>query len=54
MPAKVLPNWALAGVLAAFVGGTYFYSMHAVGTDDLRAELEAENKRQAAQPQARQ
>ena len=30
---KILPNWALAGVLAALVGGTYFYSIKAVGDD---------------------
>ena len=28
---KILPNWALAGVLATLVGATYFYSIKAVG-----------------------
>ena len=30
---KILPNWALAGVLATLVGATYFYSIKAVGDD---------------------
>ena len=30
---KLLPNWALAGLLGAFVGGTYWYSLRAVGDD---------------------
>ena len=30
---KILPNWALAGVLGGFVAGTYWYSIRAVGDD---------------------
>ena len=30
---KVLPNWALAGLLGGFVVGTYIYSIRAVGDD---------------------
>ena len=52
-PRKLMPNWALAGLLTAFVGGTYLYSMHAVGTEDLAAELHAESDRQAAAESAR-
>jgi len=30
---KLLPNWALAGVLSTLVGASYFYSIRAVGDD---------------------
>ena len=42
---KLLPNWALAGLLGAFVGGTYYYSLRAVG-DDSGQEMEREFARQ--------
>lgn len=45
-PKAYLPNWALATILAGFVGGTYWYSMRAVGSDDLEKELAKENARQ--------
>jgi hypothetical protein len=45
-PRTYLPNWALAAILAGFVGGTYLYSMRAVGSDDLEKELARENERQ--------
>ena len=45
-PKAFLPNWALATILAGFVGGTYWYSMRAVGSDDLEKELARENARQ--------
>lgn len=47
MPKKYLPNWALAAVLGGFVGGTYWYTMHAVGKDDLQQELDREAQRLA-------
>ncbi len=45
-PKAYLPNWAMATVLAGFVAGTYWYSMRAVGSDDLEKELARENARQ--------
>lgn len=48
MPLKILPNWAVAGILTAFVGATYYSSMHAVGTDDMTQELQREAARQDA------
>lgn len=48
MPRKVLPNWAVATVLTAFVGATYYSSMHAVGSDDMTQELQREAARQDA------
>lgn len=34
---KILPNWALAGILGGFVIGTYVYSIRAVGDDSAQA-----------------
>ena len=48
MPKKVLPNWAVATILTAFVGATYYSSMHAVGSDDMTQELQREAARQVA------
>ena len=48
VPKKILPNWAVAGILTAFVGATYYSSMHAVGTDDVTQELQREAARQEA------
>lgn len=48
-PKSYLPNWALAGLLGVFVGGTYFYTIRSVGSEDVAAELERESARQAAQ-----
>lgn len=53
MPKSYLPNWGVAVVLAAFVTGTYYYSMHAVGSDDMTQELRKEAERQAAEEKAR-
>ena len=52
MPRKILPNWAVAGLLTAFVGATYYSSMHAVGSDDMTQELQREAARQAAADKA--
>ena len=30
---RILPNWAIAGILGGFVIGTYVYSIKAVGDD---------------------
>ena len=38
-PKKLMPNWALAGLLTGFVAATYLYSMRAVGGDDLGREV---------------
>ena len=48
MPKKILSNWAVAAVLTAFVGATYYSSMHAVGSDDMTQELQREAARQVA------
>lgn len=52
MPKKILPNWAVAGILTAFVGATYYSSMHAVGSDDMTQELQREAARQEAAEKA--
>ena len=49
-----LPNWAVATILAGFVGGTYYYSMRAVGSDDLEKELARENERQRRRQEGEQ
>ena len=41
-----VPNWAIGAGLAGFVAATYWYSMHAVGTDDLEKELKAQKNAQ--------
>ena len=46
---KIHTNWALAGVLAAFVGGTYWYAVQAASPADAAAELVQEAERQAAE-----
>ena len=48
MPKRYLPNWGVAAVLTGFVAGTYYYSMHAVGSDDMPQELQRQVERQAA------
>ena len=45
-PTVYLPNWAMAGLLLTFVGGTYWYTLHAVGKEDLSEELRKEYERQ--------
>jgi len=41
-----LPNWAFAGVLGLAVMGTYYYTIHAVGTSDIDAEVKKELQKQ--------
>ena len=53
-PKAYLPNWAVATILAGFVGGTYWYSMRAVGSDDLEKELAKENDRQRRRQEGEQ
>ena len=43
---QLLPNWAVAAVLAGFVGATYWYSARAVSVSDVAAELDREAERQ--------
>ena len=54
IPKKIMPNIALAGILAGFVAGSYFFSMHAVGQQDIEKEVQREVERQqkAAEEQA--
>lgn len=35
----VIPNWGIAAILTSFVFGTYFYSVKAVGTDNVDQEI---------------
>lgn len=42
-----LPNWAIAGVLGLTVMGTYYYTMHKVGTSDIQAEVDKELQSQS-------
>lgn len=52
-----LPNWAVAGLLAVLVGGTYLTSFRRISSDDLERELarelEEEAQKQAKQQKAR-
>ena len=45
---QVLPNWAIAGLLTLAAGGSYYYTLYAVGLTDLDVELEKELARQRA------
>ena len=47
MPKKLMPNWTLGALLGAFVCGTYYYSLRAVG-DDSGSEMQREYERQVA------
>lgn len=42
-----LPNWAVAGLLAVFVGSTYLQTFRRVSVDDLDAELDREIEQEA-------
>ena len=54
IPRKVLPNSAVAGILVSFVAGSYWWSMHSVGQQDIESEVQKEVERQvkAAEEQA--
>lgn len=54
IPKKILPNVAVAAILASFVAGSYFFSMHSVGQQDIEKEVQREVERQikAAEEQA--
>lgn len=52
--ARKVPNWALAGLLAVFVGGTYFKAINRVTSDDLERELERELEEEARRQQREQ
>uniref|UniRef100_A0A061RN71 Cytochrome c oxidase assembly factor 3 mitochondrial coiled-coil domain-containing protein n=1 Tax=Tetraselmis sp. GSL018 TaxID=582737 RepID=A0A061RN71_9CHLO len=41
------PNFVVAGALSAFVLGTYWYTMRAVGQDDIQKEIDREAARLA-------
>lgn len=42
----LLPNWAIASLLAGVVGFTYFYSIRAVSNDDLDQEISRQLQQQ--------
>lgn len=48
MPVKLLPNWAMAGLLGSFVVGTYMWTMRSVAKDGMEKELDREAERIAA------
>ena len=50
-PSLRIPNWALAGFLAAVVGGTYLSAFTRVSHDDLDKELQRELDEEAAKQQ---
>lgn len=54
IPKKILPNGAVAGILVSFVVGSYWWSMHSVGQQDIEQEVQKEVERQqkAAEAQA--
>lgn len=41
MPRKFVSNPVMAGILVSFVGLSYYWSMHAVGSTDLEREVRA-------------
>jgi hypothetical protein len=41
-PKKLMSNTALAAILASFVGISYYWSMHSVGSTDLEKEVALE------------
>jgi hypothetical protein len=53
-PVKLLPNWALAGLLSGFIAGSYYYTLRRVGNSDLEAEVQREVKRQRKELEAAQ
>ena len=47
-PKRILPNSVVAGILASFTFGTYWWSMHSVGQQDIELEVQREVERQQA------
>ncbi len=41
MPRKFVSNQVMAGILVSFVAGSYYWSMHAVGSTDIEKEVRA-------------
>jgi hypothetical protein len=39
-----VPNWAVALALGCAAAGTYYYTLYAVGTSDIEAEVQKELK----------
>jgi len=46
VPKRLLSNGAVAGILAAFAAGSYWWSMSAVGQNDIEKEVQREVERQ--------
>lgn len=40
MRTRPVPNWAIAGALGLAAVATYYYTLHAVGTTDIDAEVQ--------------
>lgn len=45
-PKKLMSNTTMAAVLTSFVGLSYYWSMHSVGSTDLEKEVAMEVERQ--------
>jgi hypothetical protein len=45
-PKRAVPNWVLAAGLAVAAVGTYYYTLHAVGTTDLESEVKKAGEEQ--------
>ncbi len=46
VPKRFLSNGMVAGILAAFAAGSYWWSMSAVGQNDIEKEVQREVERQ--------
>ena len=46
VPRRYLSNGVVAGILAAFAAGSYWWSMSAVGQNDIEKEVQREVERQ--------
>lgn len=49
-----VPNWAIAAGLGLAAVGTYYYTLHAVGTTDIDAEVRKVQDAQQAESKPRQ
>ena len=50
VPKKLVSNTTMAAILTSFVGISYYWSMHSVGSTDLEKEVAREVRRHAQLP----